>query len=204
MKQLIIVIIGLATLIPVHAAENIYSISLGEKSVRTGFEYNIGFDDNIEVTAIATGIFANLSYYQTPSLSYALELVQFTNASSAGIYSSSPTTSAGNEVTVKPNQYLSLQAQYTFLPSKIVRPIVIGGVSYLKADVTAESVIETNTSRTVIESATKPDSSLGLVYGVGLDVNFYKTVSFVLDYRIRPDIADNSVDEINGSFKYQF
>jgi opacity protein-like surface antigen len=204
LKQLIFAIIGLAILLPVNADENNVSISLGEKSIRTEFEYDIGFDDNATVTSVATGIFANISYYQTPSVSYALEFVAFTNASSSGIYNSSPTTTTGYEVTVKPNPYLSWQAQYTFLPSKTVRPIVLGGVSYLKADVTAESVIETNTTRTVTGSAAKSDSSFGLIYGIGLDINFYKTVSFVLDYRIRPDIADNSVDEINGSLKYQF
>jgi len=204
LKQLIFTIIGLAVLLPANADENNVSISLGEKSIRTEFEYDIGFNDNATVTSIATGIFANISYYQTPSVSYALEFVAFTNASSSGIYSSSPTTTIGYEVTVKPNQYLSWQAQYTFLPSKAVRPIVLGGVSYLKADVTAESVIETNTTRTVTGSATKSDSSFGLIYGIGLDINFYKNVSFVLDYRIRPDIVDNSVDEINGSLKYQF
>lgn len=204
MKQLIIACIGLATLIPVNADENKFSISLGEKSVRTEFEYDMDFGDIAKVTSAASGIFSNLSYYQTPSLSYGIEFVAFTSAHSAGVYSNNSQTITGYEVIVEPNQYLSLQAQYTFLPSRIVSPIVIAGISYLKADVTGEVITETNTSRTVIESATKSEASVGLVYGVGLDINSYKNVSFILDYRIRPDIADNSADEINGSLKYQF
>jgi len=77
-------------------------------------------------------------------------------------------------------------------------------LTYLKADVTDEYTLESNGRLMINASGTTSDSTLGLVYGFGLDINFYTDVSFVLDYRIRPDIADNSVDEINGSLKYQF
>ncbi|MGK0444593.1 MAG: opacity protein-like surface antigen [Bermanella sp.] len=114
------------------------------------------------------------------------------------------TTEEAFSSNVKPKQYLSWQTQYTFRPTKTVRPIVLAGLTYLKADLIDEYTLKSNGRFLVKAGNTKSDSTLGLVYGFGLDINFYTDVSFVLDYRIRPDIAGNSVDETNGSLKYQF
>ena len=193
MKQLIIACIGLATLIPVNADENKFSISLGEKVMASKVTFETSPNESVSPYAHATGIFTNISYYQTPSISYAFEYATFPSARPGKLVKFTMGTATTEEAfssNVKPKQYLSWQGQYTFRPTKTVRPIVLAGLTYLKADVTDEY--------------TTNDSTLGLVYGFGLDINFYTDVSFVLDYRIRPDIAGNSVDETNGSLKYQF
>ena len=206
-KQLIIACIGLATLIPVNADENKFSISLGEKVMASKVTFETSPNESVSPYAHATGIFTNISYYQTPSISYAFEYATFPSARPGKLVKFTMGTATTEEAfssNVKPKQYLSWQGQYTFRPTKTVRPIVLAGLTYLKADVTDEYTLESNGRLMINASGTTSDSTLGLVYGFGLDINFYTDVSFVLDYRIRPDIADNSADEINGSLKYQF
>lgn len=80
MKQLIIACIGLATLIPVNADENKFSISLGEKVMASKVTFETSPNESVSPYAHATGIFTNISYYQTPSISYAFEYATFPSA----------------------------------------------------------------------------------------------------------------------------
>ena len=68
-----------------------------------------------------------------------------------------------------------------------------------EAYIAKENDITTKGERSAIS-----ETSTGLAYGAGVDIRIYKGLSFIFDYRIQQNIAEQSADEINGSFKYRF
>jgi len=195
------------------ADDSPFSIAIGQKTLHTDMSgYQINEQSLEGVTASANAIYTNISYNQTPSLSYSFEYASFIGANAAeavykNISFNGSTLEEDTEelkVTIEPNTYLSLQSQYTFRIGKTVKPYLFAGLSYISSDIEQEYIATENDITTNNERSVITDTSTGLTYGAGLDIRIYKNISFIFDYRIQQTIADQSSDEMNGSFKYRF
>jgi opacity protein-like surface antigen len=208
----------LALSFPSLAEESPLSISVGMKNLQIdmhGYEAN-----NRELIVVETAldaIYVNASYYQTSSISYSIEYASFSSSETVINNSGSiifDVTAEGDfiseesssefEVQVNPTNYLSIYSQYTFRIKDTVRPYLLAGLSHISADI-KHSYVETKNDITVAnEKFSISESSKGLMYGAGLDIKVYNKISFIFDYRVHQDIADQATNEINAAFKYRF
>lgn len=218
LKKIFLPAISLVLSFSVMADESPFSISVGLKDLHidmNGYEANDRTLEGVETSLNA--IYANASYNQTPSISYSIEYAVFKDSetieSNSEIYSSSVTpegdfisteSSSNFKVSVKPINYLSVFSQYTFRVKKTVRPYILAGLSHISADIKHNYVATNNGITTISERFKESESSIGLMYGIGLDIDVYNEISFILDYRVQQDIADQATNEINASFKYEF
>lgn len=193
-----------------------YSISLGQKTLHTEVTFNLNSQDSVAPVASSTAIFTNITYHQTPELSFAIEYALFSNSHSAELSTTSAgfrSTPSGDvfeleeseyKVTVKPTNYLSFQTNYTFRPTKTFRPFLFTGLSYIAVDIQSEFQKTVNDNVTEDEISSESDSSIGLTYGAGFNIHLFHNAYFVFDYRIQQDIADQPANEMSGAFRYQF
>lgn len=213
MNKLLLPILSLALSVPAISQESPFSISVGQKTMHTDMK---GFTTNgliLEgVTASSNAIYTSISYNQTPSLSYAFEYASFIGSNAAeAVYQTlryDGTTfqdeTSEYKVKVEPSNYFSLHAHYAFRVDKTVRPYLFAGLSYISADIEHENFASKNGVTTKNERFVESDTSIGVLYGAGLDIQIYQNFSFIFDYRIQQDIADQPVDEMSGAFKYRF
>ena len=194
-------------------ADSPFSMAIGQKTLHTDMS---GYETNGStlqgVTASSNAIYANIAYNQTPSLSYSFEYASFIGSNAAAAVHKNISFNGSTleedtqefKVTVEPNTYLSFHSQYSFRIDKTVRPYLFAGLSYISADIEEEYIAKDNGITTKDERLVISETSTGLTYGAGLDIRIYNGLSFIFDYRIQQNIAEQPADEINGSFKYRF
>ena len=213
MNKLLLPIISLVLSFSTIADESPFSIALGQKTLGIDMDGYKTHGTKLEsVFALSDAIYAKLAYNQTPYLSYSFEYTSFMNASSAGRvnigHNFNDMDLKGDtqefKVKIKPNNYLSVQAQYTFRVDKTVRPYLFTGLSYISSDITHEYIAKIDGIKSASNAYTESDTSTGILYGAGLDIRVYNSLSFIFDYRIQQDIAGQPADEVNAALKYRF